>query len=97
MKREWAEWWLLPLKVFVVLAVGVVPFADSSAMPSVPALDMSLDMLVGWVCLFCSLVFTAASVIQRFFGPEGAARRSVAFAVVAFILGAILSPLFAVA
>ena len=97
MKRGWVEWSLVPLKVFVLLALCVVPFADSSAMPSVPALDMGLDMLVGWVCLFCSLVFTGASLIQRSFGPEGAARRSIVFAVLAFIIGAILSPLFAVA
>lgn len=95
LKRGWFEWTLLPLKVFVLLAVAVIPFADSSSMPAVPALDMDLDVLVGWLCLLCSLVFVVASVIQKSVSPEGTARRSVGFAVLAFIVGAILSPLFA--
>ena len=94
LKRGWFEWTLLLLKVFGLLAVAVIPFADSSSMPAVPALDMDLDVLVGWLCLLCSVVFVVASVIQKWVSP-GAARRSVGFAVLAFIVGAILSPLFA--
>ena len=74
LKRGWFEWTLLPLKVFVLLAVAVIPFADSSSMPAVPALDMDLDVLVGWLCLLCSLVFVVASVIQKSVSPEGTAR-----------------------
>jgi hypothetical protein len=95
-KRRWFELSLFPLKLFVLLALPLVFFADSPRMPWLAALDMSLDMLVGWLCLLCSVVFVSASVVQKYFGPEGAARRSIWFAVLAFILGAILSPLFAI-
>jgi hypothetical protein len=93
-RRRWFEWPFLPLKVFVLLALPLAFFADSRHMPWLTTLDMSLDMFVGWICLLCFLVFLIAAVIQRFLGPEGAARRSIWFAVLAFILGAILSPLF---
>ena len=66
-------------------------------MPWLAALDMSLDMFVGWLCLLCCLVFVVAAVVEKSIGREGAARRTIWFAVLAFILGAILSPLFSIA
>ena len=93
--REWFERLLLPLEAFVLLALPLVCFADSRHMPWLASLGMSLDMFVGWLCLVFSLAFVIAAVIQKFVGPEGASRRSICFAVLAFILGAILSPLFA--
>ncbi len=65
-------------------------------MPWLTPLDISLDMLVGWLCLFCAVAFLVAAVFQRIVGPPGAARGSIVFAVLAFLLGITLSPLFAI-
>jgi hypothetical protein len=92
----WLRWWLLPLKVFVLLALPLVFLSDSPYMPWLTPFDMSLDMFVGWLCLLCFLVFLIAAIIQRLVGPPRAARWSILFAVLSLILGAILSPLFAV-
>ena len=94
LKRGWFEWALLPVKVFVLLALPLVLFADSPRMPWLASLDMGLDMLVGWLCILCSLVFVVASLVQGLVGPAGAARRCFWFALLAFIVGGILSPLF---
>ena len=93
--RGWFELSLIPLKAFVLLALPLTLFADSTYMPWLTTLDMSLDVFFGWLCLLCFLVFLIAAAVQTFVGPAGAARRSIWFAVLAFILGAILSPLFA--
>ena len=97
LKRGWFEWALLPFKVFGLLALPLILFADSARMPWLPSLDMGLDMSVGWLCLLCSLVLGVAAVVQKFIGPDGAARRTFWFAVLAFVVGAILSPLFVIA
>ena len=82
--------------MFVLLALLLIFFVDSKHMPWLAPLDMSLDMFVGWLCLFCAPVFLLAAGIQKFVGPQGAAQGSIIFAVLAFILGVTLSPLFAV-
>ncbi len=94
-RERWLEWSLLPLKVFVLLALPLIFFAESPRLPWLATFDRGLDLLVGWLCLLCSPLMLIASLIQKLFGPEGAARRSILFAVLAFIIGAILSPLFA--
>jgi hypothetical protein len=96
MRKRWFEWSLLPLKALVLLALPFLFFADSKLVPWLKPLDMSLDMLVGWLCLFCAVAFTVAAGFQRFMGLPGGARGSIAFAVLALLLGVTLSPLFVV-
>jgi hypothetical protein len=96
-QARWLRWGLLPFKAFALLALPLIPLADSAGMPWIPSLDLGLDMLVGWLCLLCSLVLVVAAVVQKFIGPVGAAWRTLCFAVLAFIVGAFLSPLFVIA
>jgi hypothetical protein len=93
-KQSWVHWSLIPFKVFVLLAIPVIPFCESNALPRLSWLDIGMDMFVGWLCLLCAGIFGVAAVIQRFTGPEGAARWNFWFAVLAFLMGAFLSPIF---
>ena len=86
---------LLPFKVFVLLSLPLICFANSAQMPRLSGLDMELDTLVGWLCLLCSLVLGVASAVIKLTGRGGGARSNFWFALLAFIVGAILSPLFA--
>src|SRR5215472_6963868 len=96
LRPGWLEWSLLPLKTLILLSLPFLFFADSKLMPWLAPLDMSLDMLVGWLCLFCTVVLSVAAGFQRFLGRATAARGSILFAVLALLLGVTLSPLFAV-
>jgi hypothetical protein len=95
-RGRWFEWFLIPLKALVLFTLPLLFFADSKYLPWLVRLDMSPDMLAGWLCLFCAVALAAAGGYQRFADRPEAARGSFIFAVLAFLLGITLSPLFAV-
>ena len=84
------------MKAIVLLALPFMFLADSAWMPWVPWLDLSLDMLIGWLCLGFAVILAVAGAIQRWIGPEGAARRTFLFAALALLVGVVLSPMLAI-